>query len=75
MIRSDDILPSGSQVFLYNPESKTATFNGEKINAIQRKEGIYVSLTELSRLKGFQIDYARNDCVIRIFIELQSDKQ
>ncbi|MEQ8171466.1 MAG: L,D-transpeptidase [Candidatus Eremiobacterota bacterium] len=75
MIRSEDMFPSGSQFFLYNSESKTATFNGETINAIQRKEGIYVSLTELSRLKGFQIDYARNDCVIRIFVDIKSDKK
>ncbi|MEQ8190178.1 MAG: hypothetical protein ABRQ39_19585, partial [Candidatus Eremiobacterota bacterium] len=69
MILFDDILTSGARGFLYNPESKTATFNGEKINTIHRKEGTYISLTSLSQLKGFQIDYDRNDHVIRIFSE------
>ena len=69
MILFDDILTSGVRGFLYNPESKTTTFNGEKINTIHRKEGMYISLTSLSQLKGFQIDYDRNDHVIRIFSE------
>jgi hypothetical protein len=69
MILFDDILRSGARGFSYNPESNTATFNGDQINTIQRKEGMYISLTLLSQLKDIQIDYNRMDYVIRIFSE------
>ena len=69
MILFDDILTSGARGFSYNPESKTITFNGEQINGIQRKEGMYISVTALSQLKNIQIDYNRIDHAIRIFSE------
>jgi hypothetical protein len=66
MISVDDLTKASGLAYSY--DNNIITINNQKFNVQKRKDGIYISLTDLSLLTGIEIDYNRNDRLVRLFV-------
>lgn len=69
MLLLNDIIPALEMNFNYSPENKTVQLDSIIIPAFPREEGIYVTLTDLHKFNGIEIDYKPGDKVINLSLK------